>query len=218
MTQYQQRLVDLGLGEDVELALVDFSGTVRSNDMNPVEPGKQYFAKANADVNENGIPDFVEAIRLLKTPYWDGTSYDAALQETISVIQSKGEPDRDTMVVFITDGEVTVGGSGASYAQQLRNMGAYITAYGIGSDGDFSVAGLQAIDPNCVWFDDMNELYDVFSGLNGAVVQFDEQGLPGWDVYLDVNNNGFWDSDEPHASAVNFYIRPTVTDRGRNTT
>ena len=46
----------------------------------------------------------------------------------------------------------------------------------------------------------MNDLRDVFAGLNGATLEYSEAGLEGWTVYVDVNNDGVWSTDEPSAT------------------
>ncbi|MBQ2791329.1 MAG: DUF642 domain-containing protein, partial [Thermoguttaceae bacterium] len=200
MSQYRQSLVDKGLGDAADLALIDFSGTVRVNDMNPVEPGVQLVASADADEDGDGVPDFMEAAYKLNAERSDGTNYSVALNQAISLIQTNGELDRETLVVFISDGTPNRGGTGANYADQLRQMGATVCAFGVGTGSDASLQGIQNVDANGVWFDNMNDLRDVFAGLKGATVEYSETGLDDWTVYVDVNNDGAWTSDEPSAT------------------
>ncbi|MBQ9370568.1 MAG: fibro-slime domain-containing protein [Thermoguttaceae bacterium] len=196
MTQYQNQLVELGLGNSAELALVSFMRPYATiHDLNPVEVGVQAFVKAGADSNNNGLSDFVEKIRTIRAG--GGTDFSSALSKAITVINEKAERNRETIVIFITDGDPESGGDGVAQARELREMGVAIHGIGIGSGHTFSVSGLQKVDPNGFWLDDMSDLYNLFSGMNGEYTQFSEDGVAGLTAYVDLNNNGQYDANEP---------------------
>ena len=201
-----QYLVDIGLPEDTKLALIDFSGSVRTNDMDVVAAGLQRATTLIGDTNSNGIPDFIDAIRRLRTPWFDGTNYAVALGRAANDITAIGIPPDGARVIFVSDGEPNRGGSGATQAQALRNMEVTLRAFGVGDVSRLNA--LKVLDTNAYWFVETDDLYDAFSGVSGTIVEYFESGLENRTAYVDLNGNQCFDSGEPFgvSNAEGLYV------------
>ncbi len=139
-----------------------------------------------------------------------GTNYEPGLDLSISTLQALGTDADKANVVFISDGVPGGGLEGTAQfqifqtnyepeADGLQNAGVNVTAFGAGSAA--KLLPLEKIDPRATIFTTTDELIAVFSGTAGTGGSSSGGGLepvlPGVTIYLDLNNNGKLDSDEP---------------------
>jgi uncharacterized repeat protein (TIGR01451 family) len=191
-----QDLVTRGLGPIADISIVAFSNSAFRLDLDPTISGIQSTTKAGADKNVNGILDVEEALRSL-TP-GGNTNFEAALRESITLLQGLGTAPSNGNVVFLSDGFPTIGGDHADEAAQLRTIAGNISAFGVGTSS--SLPALRIIDSRARQFTTTDELLAVFQGIDngsGSTELFTEPGLAGVTIYLDLNNNGQLDAGEP---------------------
>jgi len=183
-------LIDLGLGDVAEVAVVSYSSSATRVTPNLLTP--------NRDDDGNGVSDIKDALRGLQ----DGgsTNYEAALQESISVFADNPADFANRNVIFLSDG-MPNGGPFADEAMTLRGLAINVRAFGVGNSSELS--DLQVIDPNAEIFTSTNELLDVFGGISGGGGggtggggTIFEPGFAGVTVFLDRNNNGQRDANE----------------------
>ncbi|MDY6936688.1 MAG: lectin-like protein [Cyanobacteriota bacterium] len=140
-----------------------------------------------------------------------GTNYEPGLQLAQNTFQAVQTPSGEANIIFLSDGVPGGGLEGSRNFQiyqtnyvdevdSLKAIDANISAFGVGEGA--SLTPLQKIDPKATIFTTTNELLNVFSGLDSGsssstVAGGLEPGLSGVTVYLDLNNNGVLDSDEP---------------------
>ena len=138
--------------------------------------------------------DVVQVLRSLNDS--GSTNYAAALQSALDTLTTVGTTAGNGNVIFLSDGNPNAGGEYTDEATALKNAGANVRAFGVGTGATLS--NLQKIDPNAAIFTSTNELLNVFSGAGGgSSTSYTEPGLGGVTIYLDVNNNGVLDFGEP---------------------
>ncbi|TVS14618.1 MAG: choice-of-anchor C family protein, partial [Planctomycetaceae bacterium] len=210
LIEVNQALIDQGLGETMEVAIVGFGGTAWAVDMDPTTPGVQLTTTPAADLDEDGVPDVEQILRSLLQE--DRTNYGEALQTVIDTIAAVDPPAGSANVLFLSDGEPNE----LNYAGQvadLRDMQVNLSAFGAGSDA--TLYTLRMIDPEADLFtspvDLVTQFFEnvTFSGgqwnppPDGRVTgEWLEPGLPGVIVYLDENNNGQLDWVDTNGNGV----------------
>jgi Ca2+-binding RTX toxin-like protein len=206
------RLVQKGLGNTARIAIVTFQSTATQLDMNPNLTGIQLATNAATDSNNNGTRDIEEILRSLRDG--GGTNFESALQRGQNTLTSLGTTAGNGNIIFISDGEVNEGGTYSDEVQTLRNAGVKLSAFGVGQDA--SLANLQVIDPNASIFTSTDQLLAVFDGLGGGTQGFQEPGLAGVTLYLDLNNNAVLDSGEPtQVTAADNPSTPNIDETGQ---
>lgn len=202
-----QQLIAQGLGDTADVGVILFGGNAVQLDVDSVTAGTQITIKPNRDLNSNGIKDIEELLSLIRhggqgiSSGVNGslTNYESALQATIAFFNSLGTATGNGNMVFLTDGQPnSPSTSTAVYADEvatLNSMNINLNAFGAG--GSSSVPPLQVIDPGAVRFDSTDELLAAFSGLQGSKTVFREPGLAGVRIWLDINQDGVRDADEP---------------------
>ncbi|GAB5443517.1 MAG: hypothetical protein Fues2KO_38660 [Fuerstiella sp.] len=195
-----QHLVDLGLGSSGQVSIVIFSAQALELDMNPTLDGHQRFAAPLADVNSNNERDVEDVLKSIKLDHGLGnsTNYEAPLQRAASIISGREE---SSSVIFLSDGTRNSGGAYSDEVSGMRFAGANLRAFGVGDNAQ--LADLQVIDPQAAIFTSTQDLLGVFRGGRGGndtgdpIVNWREPGLPGWEIYVDLNNNYRRDPGEP---------------------
>lgn len=197
-----EQLRNQGLGDTADVGIVVFSGNAAQVDLDPATEGLQLTTTPNADNNNNGVLDVVEVLVSINSGAFGvgndtGTNFEVALQEVNNTFTTLETASGDGNLVFLSDGEVNRGGSITDEVEQLNNLGVNISAFGVGEDA--SLEDLQAINPDAVVFTSTDELLGIFGNLEGSDGQesFLEPGLAGVSIYLDINDNGELDEDEP---------------------
>ena len=140
-----------------------------------------------------------------------GTNYEPGLRLAQNTFQTVSTPNGEANIIFLSDGVPGAGLEGSKQFQfyqtnylgevkQLKAIDANISAFGVGEGA--TLPPLQRIDENAVIFTTTDELLNVFSGLDSGSSSSTttgglEPGLSGITVYLDLNNNGTLDGNEP---------------------
>ena len=193
-----QELINRGLGNTSQVAIVSFSSSATSLDMDPVAPGIQLTTTPLADVNMNGMRDVDEVLMGLNDG--GGTNYEAPLSTALNVVNTIGVPNIN--VIFLSDGAPNTPGAHADEAAALRAQNVNLRAFGVGPA--VPLAELQIIDPNAATFANTNELLNVFGGAAGGAVGgvasgFDTLAAYGWSQEL---NEHRWLVDQNHDGVV----------------
>ncbi|BAY62588.1 YD repeat protein [Calothrix brevissima NIES-22] len=206
------QLISQGLGNKARVGIVVFSGFAAQADMDLVTSGLQLLTTPSADKNNNGIVDVEDVLRSITSGAFGvgnftGTNFETALQKVENSFETIGTTSGNGNVIFLSDGEINRGGAHADEVERLRALGVTLSAFGVGQGA--SLKSLQVIDPNAKVFLSTDELLNIFSGLNGEE-RFIEPGLGGVTVYLDLNNNGLLDVNEP--SQITAFDNPNTLD------
>ena len=181
-----EQLIDQGRGNNTNVSIVLFDGSAWIQDLDPATPGVQTYTTPLADNNNNGILDITEALNI-NSPE-GGTDFTPALQTAQGLLQSL--PGSDSNLIFLSDG---YGELETGIVEQLNSAGVNITALGIGQSA--GMEQLRLIDPNAIQVSAAEEIVNLFSGWDDRYAL--EPLLENVTVYLDLNNNGTLDSDEP---------------------
>ncbi|WP_228055720.1 putative Ig domain-containing protein [Lusitaniella coriacea] len=156
-----------------------------------------YYTTPLADLDNNGIPDVREYLAGL-TPNYIGLQYNTDLNYALNelktftqVLSAESTPN----IIFLSDGydKGFDPVQAAADAQELRDLGANLTAFGIGPYSTLET--LSAIDPDVRQLLDVRELTDILGGWDSRYAI--EPLVEGATVYLDTNNNGQLDEGEP---------------------
>ena len=204
-TALNQQLIDQGLGDSADVAVVGFAADATQLDLDPVTAGVQTSTTPNADKDGNGTPDVVDALTSLNS--FGGTNFEAGLQDAEDIFQSLETESGNGNLVFISDGfpDPDI----VNYDDEVANLNdlnVNISAFGAG-DGS-RLDRLQVIDPEAQIFTSTDEILNVFANLesdtdgdgeiDGGGSQSEiESGLAGVNIYLDLNDNGELDPNEP---------------------
>jgi hypothetical protein len=183
-----QQIVARGLGPKTRISIVTFSGVATRVDMNRVAAGTQYFAYANADANANSTLDVVEILKTIRAG--GATNYEAALQAVISTFTDLGTASGNGNLIFLSDGVPTAGGSFDDEVATLAAANVNRRAFGVGSA---ALDQLQRIDPFASLYQSGVDLFAAIN-LNNSTRYAGEPGQAGVRVYLDLNDDGIYQS------------------------
>ena len=209
LIQLNQTIIDLGLGESVNLAVVPFGDTSTILNMDRLLTDFLPTITASTDRNGNGISDVEEILSTLSFESYDlgsGTNFDLALLAADLILGNSGTFPGNATVILMTDG----GDDSFEFlerAEALKQYEVNLRAVGVGPNA--SLATLQAIDDQAQVFTEVDELLAFFGGTTAAgstepnliVTEF---GLENVSVYLDLNGNGIVDANEPIAITNEF--------------
>jgi hypothetical protein len=194
-TALANQLVALGLGDTAEIGIVTFSSSAQRLDMNPLTPELEATILVGADNDGNGTLDVIDLLRGLSSG--GGTNFESALSEAASLLTAIESSPVNGNVIFLSDG-VPSSFNFDDEVATLLPLANNVRAFGVG-DGA-SLDSLQIIDSTASIFTTTDELLAVFGGLGGdgeGEGEFTEPGLAGVRVYLDLNDDGMLDDDEP---------------------
>jgi uncharacterized repeat protein (TIGR01451 family) len=189
-----QQLITLGYGDTANVSIVKFASSATQLDMDPVAPGVQLSTTPNADVDADGVRDVEQALKSLTSG--GGTNYEAALVTAKNTYDTVGTTSGNGNVIFLSDGEP----NSMNYEDDVNNLhatGVNVRAFGVGSGA--KLPPLQIIDNQAAIFTTTNELIGVFGGGGGGggTTTYTEDAIAGVTIYLDLNNNGVLDANEP---------------------
>ncbi|MCT7958907.1 hypothetical protein [Laspinema palackyanum] len=209
LIELNQSIIDLGLGESVNLAVVPFGSRSTALTMDVLLTDNLPTIKANTDRNGNNISDVAEILRTLSFESYNlgsGTNFNSALLESELVFGASGTFPGNATVILMTDG----GDNSFDFleqAEELKQSEVNLRAIGVGPNA--SLGTLQGIDDQAQVFTQADELLAYFSGTTTAATAepnllVTELGLENIPVYLDLNENGIFDADEPFALTNEF--------------
>ena len=194
------QLITQGLGDRARVAIVVYSGFAANADMNLVTDGFQLSTTLGADNNNNEINDIEEILLSISSGAFGvgnntGTNPEAALRRVEDTFSSLGTEGSNGNLIFLTDGESNRGGSISDEVNRLRSAGFNLSAFGVGDDA--SLDDIQTIDPDGIRFSSIDEILEAFGGIDDNSQSIFEPLLSGVTVYLDLNDNGTLDNNEP---------------------
>ncbi len=210
MTPENQQLIRQGFGETARVSIVKFAGYSSTVDMNPLLSGAQLTTNPSADNNKNGILDVEEALTALSIDF--GTNFESALRDTITVFNNLKTTPGNGNLVFLSDGANVLGGLINDEVATLKASGINLSAFGVGSGA--SLTDLSIIDSKAKIFTSTDEILNVFGGLGGGQTLV-EPGQANVKVYLDLNNNGVFDSNEPTQLTLSDNPNTAVNEAGQ---
>ncbi|MCM1981745.1 T6SS effector amidase Tae4 family protein [Lyngbya confervoides] len=185
-------LIGQGLGNKVNIGLIPHNDLTVLQDMDPVTPGLQPYTTALADQDNNGIPDIREILEVYEPS--GSNNFTRTLESIRSLTEVlPGDPN----VIFMSDGYDTSflrnPEEGIRVVEALNEAGVNLSAFAIGEASTLST--LEKIDPNAEQIVEIEPLIKVFAGVDPryAIEPLKED----IGVYLDLNNNGVLDTNEP---------------------
>ena len=183
-------LTKQGFGDTANIGILDGRGEVF--DMDPSLPGIQTTTTPLADKNNNGILDIRESLR---RPIYGSSP--SAIVKAINLHESLGLTG-DLNVMFMTSGNFTTKPEEKYQVDEAKAAGVNISAF---SFGFAAMPKVREIDQDATLITSTQQVYDIFTGnvlsKNFEFKFIDEPLLEDVLVYLDINNNGFLDTDEP---------------------
>jgi len=190
-----EELIEVGAGAITEISIVVFGASADRLDMNPALAGVQLTANPLADADGDGLLDVEQVLRSIKVGQNDTdpnfSNFEAALDETISVLTDLGTAAGDGQVIFMSDGDVNGGGPYTDEVAAIDALGVDITAFAMGLNS--SVDDLLPIDPDA---QKITQLGMVEPILINQLATFIEPGFPGVTIFLDTDGDGILDADE----------------------
>lgn len=181
-----EQLIDQGLGDTAKIGVVLWNTGGQILDMDLSQPGIQLYTTPLADTNNNGIADLREALETVSSGGF--TDFTPGLTTAKGVLDSLGG---DPNLIFLSDGR---GDLDETIVTEINEAGINLTAFGIGAGS--SLDQIQKVDPNAIQISNVDELVNIFSGWDPRYSV--EPLLENITVYLDHNNNGVLDPDEPY--------------------
>ena len=208
-----QHLIDLGFGDVGSVSIVVFgtSGSILDMDGDPNNGSEILSISPATDTDGDGQTDVEEILRSIQAGQQMGiggwTNYEDALTETISVLNQLNPGDGNDNVIFLSDGNPIVDNVTQTFTNDYGDEWQTIVGTGTGElDANFrafgagtgaSLSTLQELDSNAINFTTTNQLLEVFNGLEGSSTMFVEPPLANRTLYLDLNNDGVLQANEP---------------------
>ncbi|MEO0836200.1 MAG: SdrD B-like domain-containing protein, partial [Cyanobacteria bacterium J06642_3] len=191
-----QQLIDDGLGDTANVGIVAFSSFGNQLDLDPATDGVQLTTTPNADNNNNGILDVNEVLQSLQSG--GGTNFANALEASEQSFIELGTQTGNGNLIFLSDGQDSRNLD--DELERLNSLDINISAFGVG-DGA-SIENLITIDPDAEVFTSTDGLLASFGGVDANGDSEESQSaleptIPGVTVFLDLNENGVLDEDEP---------------------
>ncbi|MCC5626388.1 hypothetical protein LC574_36180, partial [Nostoc sp. CHAB 5715] len=183
-------VVAQGGGDHIKFGIIPHKFNAVIQDMDPVTSGIQIYTTANADMDGNGVADIRQILASYRP---DGSNnFTTALQTIDSLFDVlPGDPN----LIFMSDGYGPLNPTtAAEVVSDIKAKGGNVTAFGVGLYSTLDT--IRKIDPDAERITDFDKLIDIFSGFDDryAIEPFKENVT----VYLDLNNNGVLDEDEPN--------------------
>jgi RHS repeat-associated protein len=188
-----QQLIDLGYGATANVAIVPFGTALQAIDLRPDVPGDQYSTTPAADLDHNGVSDIIDALKRIRDDNGSHTNPGLGLQKAMDLLNEWGSARENANVFVMSDGFYDPENVGPAAA--LRARVANFRGYGIGPIS--SIDNLKAIDPQASRLLQAEDVLGALGGLGGGGPI--EEGLGGWTVFNDTNNNAVLDPGEVSA-------------------
>ena len=184
-----EQLTSAGKGEEAKIGFLALGSTALT-DVEPYSENLQPFTSLVTDENNNGVPDFREAIDSIR----GGASSIRERDISVALGLAKSLANEETLnVIFLSDGELySVDTDAVGLLRSQPNVN--ISAFAVGVDSDLPT--MQRIDPDAVQVINPFDLINLFTGLDPDASN--EPLLGGVRVYLDLNNDSQFNIDEPN--------------------
>ena len=212
-----EQLQSQGLGDNVEISIVAFGSNGVQLNMLPdsetpsiegfeteaVPDGFALTATPNTDTDDDGISDVEEVLSSITGSAFGaggGTDFEEALlatENTLDLIETSSEEGN---VIFLSDGGAFIDSQNESLVN-LNNADVNISAFGVGTGSDLD--RLRVIDPLAQIFTSTDEFLAILGvaesedGDDSISLSRFEPTRSGVQVYIDSNNNGTLDANEP---------------------
>ncbi|MFB8798301.1 MAG: putative Ig domain-containing protein [Microcoleus sp.] len=185
-------LIAQGLGDRINIGLIPHQYTAQIQDMDPATPGVQTYTTPNADKNNNGISDIREILATNTYTIPNGHNDFTKAVQAIDLLVPLMPGDKN--VIFMSDGYGALDATVAALVgADLKTKGIGLTAFGIGKYSTLDT--IKKLDPDAVILTDIDQLSSVFGGFDPRYTL--EPLMENVPVYLDINNNGILDPNEP---------------------
>ncbi|MFB8798280.1 MAG: putative Ig domain-containing protein [Microcoleus sp.] len=185
-------LIAQGLGDRVNIGLIPHKESAAIQDMDPTTPGVQPYTTPLADKNNNGIPDIREILASSTYTVPNGHNDFTKAVQAIDLLVPLMPGDKN--VIFMSDGYGALDATVAALVgADLKTKGIGLTAFGIGKYSTLDT--IKKLDPDAVILTDIDQLSSVFGGFDPRYTL--EPLMENVPVYLDINNNGILDPNEP---------------------
>ncbi|MFO0127027.1 MAG: putative Ig domain-containing protein, partial [Pseudanabaena sp.] len=175
-----------GLENDVYIGLSELAAD-GGVDMEPGTDGFQLFTLPSTDSDNNGVPDYIQA--LSGSAILGGVSYAGGAEYLINVAETLPD-DAVLNVVYMSDGYIGVDQEGVALMRQNAKLN--LVAFALPTASDLNT--MQLIDSEAIRITKTEDILDYFSGLSPSSSK--EPLMEDIIVYLDTNNNGVLDLDE----------------------
>ena len=189
-----QQLIKQGLG-DIDVGVVEFSGSAE----------RLTITTPNTDNDGNGTSDVVDTLSTLRVG--GSTNYADGLETAEQIFLDLGTEPGNGNLIFISDGNnVSRQNDVPDIVDRLNAQQINLSAFGAGENS--SLEDLQIIDSEAIKFTSTDQLLSVFGDLSndadgdgvsdgGESQSTLEEIVPGITIYIDLNEDGMLDDDEP---------------------
>ena len=203
-----QRLQEQGLGDNIDIGIIIFGSNGVPINLLPAPPEGEggttefrFTATPNTDSNNNGIADVEEVLSTIETGSFgagSGTNFRDALAAVQASFDSIGTAPGEGNLIFLSDGAASISDDDEALLA-LRSNNINISAFGVGESADLD--SLQVIDPEAQIFTSTDEFLATLGVIEGGNGEEDrntlEPALGEFQIYIDLNNNGVLDAEEP---------------------
>ncbi|MEL6494263.1 MAG: hypothetical protein AAFQ41_03960 [Cyanobacteria bacterium J06623_7] len=215
-----EQLQSQGLGDNVEISIVAFGSSGVQLNMLPdsetpsifdpetaeIPDDFEFTATPNTDTDDDGISDVEEILRSITGGSFGaggGTNFQAALAASEQTFDAVGTSPEEGNIIFLSDGGASIFPEDPALVS-LRNNNANISAFGVGTGSNLN--SLRIIDPLAQIFTSTDEFLEIFGVEENDAGDDDDDSLSlsrleptrsGIQVYIDSNDNGVLDANEP---------------------
>jgi|GEM_PF-2462883 len=211
-----QQLQEQGLGDDVEISIVAFGSTGVQLNMIPeseipsifgtdeIPDDFEFTATPNTDSDDDGISDVEEILSSITGSAFGAggsTNFQDALAASDRTLDAVETSPEEGNIIFLSDGGAPISADDEALVS-LRNNNVNISAFGVGTGSN--LVTLRVIDPLAQIFTSTDEFLEIFGAEEGEEEDDDSLSLSrleptrsGVQVYIDSNDNGSLDANEP---------------------
>ncbi len=186
--RFHENLLSFGLGDSAMISVMVFGDNAATYTPSGIATGGPAIFPANADEDEDNIPDVIASLRRIRLGRGDignGTAFNPPLTLARTVFTEAGTQIGQGNIIFLSDGEASR--DFTATVESLRNLEVNLKAIGVGLDSSMSV--LRTIDPEAPQVSSTDDLINIFEPTEAL--------LPDIEIFADLNGNGIVDPEEP---------------------
>jgi subtilisin-like proprotein convertase family protein len=196
-----QDMVARGMGITSKMSVIAYGGVAKYVDLSGPTGDTQVHLHPSTDGNGNDIDDVEEilkSIRPVRLNLGPDSNFQAALALADNAFTAMGTAHGNGVVIFMAAAAPPAGTTYDTELASLAAKGVAIRAFAVGLT---PFPQLQQIDAAAGGFTTAGDLTTSFGGIaDNSNVNYVESGMADMTVYLDLNNNGTPDVDEPSAT------------------